>query len=412
MEEHVVSYQPAVAKQPDPWAEIAADRAVCPVAHVAAPSGLEYFQVSGYDLVKSLMANHAVFSNAMGVTVRGPEAPKEQVLTYADPPAHTRQRKLITRAFSRAKVNEEYERILEVTHGLVDEIVASGRTFDLQSDFARKLPSQIVAKILGVPIEDQAQFIRWAEDVERMSVSLAVTPERQQIMGDFSDYVRELLARRRSDPRDDLLSEIANASVNGDSFTDIEAAAMVRLVLLAGNSTTSLGIVNTVMALETHPDEKAKLLASLPEVAESAVEEGLRWDCPVHGNFRGAVRDAELNGVPIPAGSKVWGMYSGANHDPAAYADPDQFRIDRDWRAAPPHLAFGWGIHLCPGAALARSEMGIALRILYGRLAGLRLRAGFVPTQLMGLQFRGWERLEMTYDHDRGATASGEVEQA
>jgi cytochrome P450 len=398
----VVAYQPAAVKKPDPWDDIAQDRSRCPVARVETPAGQEYFQVSSYNLVKSVSLDHGTFSNAMGVTARGPEPAAEQVLTYADPPAHTRQRRLIARAFSRAKVNEEYERIVEVSHALVDEIADGDRNFELLSDFARRLPSRIVAQILGVPAGDQPRFIHWAEEVERMSVAFEVTPEREQVMSEFMAYVRDQLELCRRDPRPDLLSEIANASAGGEQFTETEAAAMVRLVLLAGNSTTSLGIANTVYALETHPQEKAALLQALDQRARGAVEEGLRFDCPVHGNFRRAANSTVLADLPIPKGARVWAMYSAANHDPAAYEDPDEFRIGRDHRSNPPHLAFGWGIHLCPGAALARSETEVALRVLYGRLAGLRLAAGFVPEQIPGLQFRGWTSVWMTFDSDRG----------
>jgi cytochrome P450 len=383
-----------------PWAKIAVDRQRCPVAEVDI-DGFTYLQVYDYDIIRRILRDHRTFSNEMGVIPRGPEPEGERVLEFADPPAHTVHRKLVAKAFGAAQVDEKTARIQEIADDLVDAIAEKGNTFELRHDFGRPLPSQIVAEILGIPASDRDYFIGITEQAEALvSSETELSSEAARLQQLFLDYVFEQFRIREDAPTDDLLSTILHAEEAGQRFTRLEAAAIVRLILGAGNGTTSIAISNTVRLLEENPTEKAKLLADPDTIAPLAVEEGLRFDCPVLGNFRGVMADAEVGGVQLSAGDRVFALYASANHDPGHYENPDAFIVDRDWSTLPPHFAFGYGIHFCIGAHLARVETAIGLKTLYRRLPNLRMQDGFVPEQLLGMVFRTVKELPMVFDGD------------
>jgi cytochrome P450 len=390
--------------QPEPWAEIAEDRARCPVAHVQ--GAFDYYQVNTFDLVREANRRHEHFSNRMGVVPAGPEATGEQVLEFADPPEHTLHRQLVGKAFSAARVNEKVDRIQAIADDLVDAIAARGQSFNLRREFGRLLPSQVIAEILGVPTEDREQFIAWTELAE---AQVGALEKRDKAQSSLNEYCKAQLRLRRDAPRDDLLSAIVHAQVEDQRLTESEAAAMVGLLLGAGTGTTSIGISNLIYLIETHPAEKSKLLADMDGLLASAVEEGFRFDCPVQGNLRGVKCDTEIGGVAVKAGDRIYSFYTSANHDPAKYDRPDEFHVDRDWSQLPRHFAFGFGIHYCLGAELAKAETQIAIRTLYARLPGLRLRDGFTPEQVPGMVFRTWREIEMVFDGPVGPRVSQEA---
>jgi cytochrome P450 len=185
--------------------------------------------------------------------------------------------------------------------------------------------------------------------------------------------------------------------VDGERFSREEVVQMVLVLVGAGLSTTATLIGNTIVALESFPAAKARFLSDVDGLAEAVVEEGLRYDGPIHGLFRTVTAPVELQGRPLAPGERVFACYSAANHDPDRFERPDEFVLDRDWRALPPHMAFGYGIHHCAGAHLARLEAQVAIATLYRRLPGLRLADGFVPAQLSGAVFRGWPEVRMRF---------------
>lgn len=380
-----------------PWAALAKDRELCPVERVDT-DGFVYHQVSRPDLVREVLRRHDAFSNEMGVIPRGPEPLGERVLEFADPPAHRIHRQLVAKAFTTAKVNDHMARIQTVADDLVDAIAAKGNTFELRRAFGRPLPSTIVAEILGVPVEDRDLFMDLTERAEALLSEEQTSAETTHVNQQFVDYVYTQFDARETNPTDDLLSAILHAEVEGQQFTRLEAAAIVRLLLGAGNGTTSIAISNTIWLLENHSAEKVKLLADLEGLAASAVEEGLRFDCPVGGNFRGVSQATELGGLDLLPGDRVFANYLAANHDPERYDDPDAFRVDRLWAKLPSHFAFGHGIHYCIGAPLARAETAIGLKTLYRRLPNLRLADGFTPERVPGAVFRTWTSMEMQFD--------------
>jgi len=392
------SYDVFTDQSISPWQKIAEDRGRCPVEFVHGPDQFNYHRVNTYDLVRDVTRRFEEFSNKLGVQPSGAYPEEEQVLEFTDPPVHTLHRQLIGKAFSVARVNEKLDRIQQIADDLIDEIAARGNRFKLRYEFGRLLPAQVIAEVLGVPIEERDQFIAWSEVTEQGSGEVNRSAESAAADAAFLDYSRRQLEDRLARPRDDLLTSIIHAEVGGERLSLTQGAAMVRLLLGAGNGTTSIGISNLVHLLETHPKAKARLLADMEGLLDSAIEEGYRFDCPVQGNLRGTLRDTEIAGQPVKAGEWVYAFYASANHDPSRYHRPDEFVIDRDWSKEPRHFAFGFGIHFCLGADLARAETKIAIRTLYKRLPNLRMRAGFVPEQVASPTFRTWSELEMEYD--------------
>jgi cytochrome P450 len=395
------------SSDPEPWADIAADRAECPVHRIDAPGGFSYYQVNRWDLIREVNRRHDIFSNREGVVPRGAEPEGEQVLEYTDPPTHTFHRQLIGKAFSAARVNERAERIQQIADDLVDAIVAKGNRFRLRRQFARLLPSQTISEILGIPDHEREQFIAWTEVGELNAGEPVPEEAAREAKKAFLDYSIAQLRDRKANPRDDLLSTIMHAQVDGERLTETEAAALVRLLLGAGNGTTSIALSNTIYQLEKRPDQKARFLADIDGLTNSTVEEGLRFDCPVQGNLRGVIGAAEIGGVRVEPGDRLYSFYTSGNHDPDKYDRPDEFIVDRDWTKLPRHFAFGFGIHFCVGADLARIETRIGLSTLYKRLPGLRIAPDCQPKQIGGLVFRTWDEIEMVFEGPVAPRLSG-----
>jgi len=401
----MVAYDPLTDNDPNPWSKMAEDRHRCPIAHIK-QQGVEYFQVSTYELVKQAHRDYDNFRNAPGVSLLGAMPAERQVLTFADPPRHTFQRKLLGKAFSASRVNLQAARIQEIADDLVDAIAAQeSRSFPLRAAFARPLPAQTFLEILGIPVDDRDRLLGWI-DVEERSVGKVLSSDEQaqleaefhQMEDEFHAYARAEMRKRFGTQARDLLSAIINAEVDGQRASETEAAAIIHLLLTAGVGTSSVGISNLIWAIESHPEEKRKLLSDLDGLAESAVEEGFRFDCPVQGNFRGVGKPSQLGGLDLQAGDRLYMLMSSANHDELVYDRPDEFIVDRDWANLPRHMAFGFGIHFCIGSDLARLVTQIALKTIYRRLPGLRAEPGYEPTQIPGMTFRTWREVEMVYD--------------
>ncbi|MFG1617297.1 cytochrome P450 [Nonomuraea wenchangensis] len=289
-----------------------------------------------------------------------------------DPPDHTRLRGLVSRAFTPRMVERLRPRVEAVTAGLIAALPEEG---DLVSGFAYPLPVMVICEMLGVPPEDHERFQGWSETAAR-SLDPMLTAELISESGrsgrEFRDYFRDLLELRRRQPGDDLLSALTRV----EELTEGELLATCVLLLVAGHETTVNLIANGVLALVRHG-----LLRQAAERPRQVVEEVLRYDPPVQLTGRVALRDAELGGTPVPAGTAVVALIGAANRDPAVFPDPDRFdpdRFDPD-RTGPDrtdprrldgarepgrHLAFGLGIHFCLGATLARMEGEIALSAL------------------------------------------------
>jgi cytochrome P450 len=306
-----------------------------------------------------------------------------------DPPEHTRQRRLVSQAFTARRVTSLEQTIVEVADRLLDDLAGDDR-FDLVERFASQLPLTVIAELLGVPPEDHARVLAWSNiAAEALDPGLSWRDYRR-----IEHAIRRLhvwfdghVARLRAHPDDDLLSRLATLD-GEDRPTEDELKAVGLLVLGAGFETTVNLIGNAVVQLDRHPEQLAILRAE-PDRWPNAVEEVLRHDSPVQVTFRMAYADTAVAGVPVAAGTPVLVFLGGANRDPAVFADPQRFDVTR--ADADQHLAFSAGVHYCLGASLARLEARVALHALYERYPDLHVAGS--PVRRGTRVLRGYAQL-------------------
>ena len=327
------------------------------------------------------------------------------MMLHRDPPAHTRLRALVSRAFTPKIVADLASTVQLTANGLIDAVGARGE-MDVIADFAYPLPVTIIAEMLGVPHADMQSFRTWSKRLtELQSVRLTqaagpITPALLAPLDEtvqwFVDYLEGLVEERRKSSRRDLLSALVVAEEAGDQLSADDLMAMVVLLLVAGHETTMNLIGNGLLALLRNPAERARLEGD-PSLAENAVEELLRFDSPVQITIRVASVDVELESTTIPAGAEVIVMLGAANRDPERYAAPDKLDLRR--KDVLP-ISFGGGIHYCLGAPLARLEGRIALPTLLCRLPGLSLRDDVNPDELAwnpNIALRGLQSLPVVF---------------
>jgi len=309
----------------------------------------------------------------------GEEAGAERLprsMLFRDPPDHTRLRSLVNRAFTPRVIEGMRPRIQGVVDDLLDRVERQGR-MDVIADLAYPLPVTVICDMLGVPAGDHEQIKEWSSDIIRSLDAIAIPSdpsivERGRVARrGIADYFRALLPERRRHPRGDLLSSLLAVEEQGDRLTEGELLATCVLLFIAGHETTVNLIGNGLLALLRHPAELDRLRRE-PVLIGSAVEELLRYDGPVQRTARITNAEVELGGKTIPPGAFVVTVIGAANRDPAQFPDPDRLDIAR---ADNRHLAFGFGIHFCLGAPLARMEGRLALGTLLRRLPRLRLVA-------------------------------------
>jgi cytochrome P450 len=324
----------------------------------------------------------------------GTAGPNARSMLRLNPPDHTRLRRLVSRAFTPARVRELSPRIATLTAELLDGALDGPQErFDLISGLALPLPVAVISELLGIPPGDRPRLVTWSAALVRaLDPGFLITDterlRQRAARDDFAAYLRGLLPARRRSPGGDLISALIGVHDSGASLTEDELIGMCMLLLIAGHETTRSLIGGAVLALLRHPAELAALAAE-PSLTEQAVEEALRYDPPVQMVSRFALRSAEVAGVTVPAGSFVLMLAGAANRDPALCADPDRFSVRRE--AGRHHLAFGHGIHFCLGAPLARLEAAIALRQLLPLLP--RLRVCGEPEWKPNTALRGLEHL-------------------
>jgi cytochrome P450 len=293
-------------------------------------------------------------------------------LVFFDPPRHTKLRALIQRAFTPRSVAALEPRIRELARDLLDRTIERGE-MDVAADFAVPLPMMVIAEMLGIPAADRPRFRRWNDVVLDMIYTISGGAEAARAVSVFgaataemSAYLTGLLAERRAAPRDDLLTRLAEAEVDGARLTEREILSFFQLLLVAGSETTTNLIDNAILCFLENPDQLARLRAA-PDFLPSAIEEVLRYRSPFQTVFRLTRRDVEMHGQVIPAGKLVLAMVGSANRDPQQFRDPGRFDITR---SPNPHLGFGHGIHFCLGAPLARLEGRVALADFLERVKG------------------------------------------
>jgi cytochrome P450 len=318
----------------------------------------------------------------------------QNFMLQQDPPNHTRLRKLVSHAFTPRALNAWRDEIQRVVDQHLDR-VADGGEMDVIRDLALPVPSTIICEMLGVKVEDRDRFTKWTAQATFGLASTIISPEVAEQVAVASEalrsYFEELIAQRRADPRDDLLSTLIRAEEEGDKLSYDELMSQSIGLLIAGFETTIGLIGNGVRALISNPAELAKLHAH-PELVSKAVQECLRYDGPIVLTVRILHEDAEFGGHMIPKDSMVWAMLASANRDPEAFPDPDRFDIERD---AGEHVAFGGGAHFCLGYRLAELEAQAAIGTLARRFTNLRLKSERV--ELGPSLFRVPGRLPITF---------------
>jgi cytochrome P450 len=311
-------------------------------------------------------------------------------MLVVDPPDHTRLRNLVSNAFTPRMVERLRPRIESIAADLVEGLASGGPEADLIARFAYPLPVIVIAELLGVPARDREQFQEWSAVVVR-GLDPFVDSETQEAVFDARDaliaYLRRIIAERRLEPVDDLITAMIAASEQGDFLSEGELVAMCNLLLVAGHETTVNLIGGGTLALLRNPDQLVRLRRE-PALARAAVEELLRYAPPVQWTGRVATAELELGGRRIAPHQSVIGILAAANRDPEVFDDPDRLDIGRDPN---PHVSFGRGIHFCLGAPLAKLEAQVALPMLLERFPDLRLAGEPEPRPTWNL--RGLARL-------------------
>jgi len=342
-------------------------------------SPLGFWVLTRYEDVASVLRDPRFIKEPLAAIVAarfGAEVPPGVGLSMLDrdPPDHTRLRSLVSKAFTPRVVEGLRPRIQKIVDGLIARAAAAG-SMDLIEEFAYPIPVNVICEMLGVPVEDHERFKGWSLDIARGLDSIWLPPDSEiprrsaAARHAISDYFRELIGQRRATPRGDLLSALIAAEEAGDKLNEEELLATCILILIAGHETTVNLIGNGVLALLRHPAELSRLRAT-PGLITTAVEELLRYDGPVQRTARVASDDATIGGHTIHKGEMVMPFIGAADRDPAQFPVPDRLDLSR---ADNRHIAFGWGIHFCLGAPLARVEGQIAIETLVRRLPRLEL---------------------------------------
>jgi len=350
----------------------------------AAPDGA--FVLSRFEDVWNAVNDWASFSSA-GVAEAAQLQPQ---MIYMDPPDHTALRRLVSRAFTPKRVADLEPRARAVADALLTKMAAAGGG-DLVHEFASPLPSTIMSDLIGVPEEHRAAFQGWIEAFLEVTSPDDIAGRATNIYTLFGS----LLAERRDAPADDLMSALLSAQVDGDSLSDDDLLGFCFLLLVAGNDTTTSLIGNGVELLARNKDQRAELAAD-PSLIPGAVEEMLRIESPTQALSRTAMRDVELHGSTIPAGSRVMLLWGSANLDDREFPDPEVFDIHR---RAPRHLGFGHGIHVCLGAALARLESRVAFEELLARSPEYEVSGE--PERYISNWARAWRLLPLQFERVR-----------
>ncbi|MEV4643777.1 cytochrome P450 [Saccharopolyspora sp. NPDC049357] len=368
-----------------------------PLSRVKLPYGEEAWLATRYEDVKVVLGDPR-FSRAETMERDEPRLrPRQQVggILSMDPPDHTRLRRLVAKAFTQRRVEKLRPRTQDIADDLVSSMIERGGPVDLVEGFALPLPITVICELLGVPVEDRADFRVWSDAF--LSTNKLTAEQVTDYTDRMMDYIAGLIAQRRAEPADDLITGLIAARDEHDKLSEDEMVLLAAGILVAGHETTASQIPNFHYVLLTHPEQLRRLRADL-DLIPSAVEELLRFvPLGVGAGFaRYATEDVELGGVLVRAGEPVLSSVGSANRDDAVFDDPETLDLAR---AEASHVGFGHGPHHCLGAQLARMELQVALRTLLTRLPGLEFPNS--PEQDVtwksGLLVRGPQRMLVSW---------------
>jgi cytochrome P450 len=339
----------------------------------------ELYTVFSHEHVQEVLHDNRRFSSEGYAPIMGPVM--GHTILEMDEPEHLRHRALVAKAFRQKMLERWSDELIDRTiHELLDPVVGSGRA-DLVRTLTFPFPVKVIARILGLPESDWPRFQRWSIELISVGVNYARALAASRAL---CQYFEGIVAQRRVDPQDDLISQLVTSEVDGHVLTDEEIFSFLRLLLPAGAETTYRSSGNLLYGLLTHTDQLDAVRADRSLVPQ-AIEEGLRWEPPLLFIMRTAIDDTTLGGCAVPAGARVGLSLGAANRDPLRYPDPDRFDIFRD---PSQHMAFGFGPHMCLGMHLARLETRLAINAVLDRLEDVRLDPAADDPHIHGLTFR------------------------
>jgi cytochrome P450 len=365
------------------------------------PTGYRVF--ARYEDVLTILRDPATF---------GQETRAQPSFHQMNPPEHTRLRRLVSRAFTPRAIERQSEHIAGLVDSLIDEVVAAGEMEVIEA-FASRLPAMVMSVLLGVPVADGR---RWRTYIEVMAAQRGLAhyldrepgdrearDERRRVVSrEQADFLLTLVQERKANKGDDVVSALLDARDEDESLTDDEVLFSLLLLIGAGMHTTAGQIGNVLEALLTNP-EQLELVRADPTLIPNAVDEGFRYVGALQAEHRDVRVDGEVAGVPLTAGERVLIVNGAANRDPSVFEDPDTFDVRR--ANAADHLTFGWGVHRCLGAPLARTEVEISVRRLIERLPELALSA---PARMQPYdRLRGLERLPVRWQTTQTVAVGG-----
>ena len=395
-----------------------------PVIRLTMPTGEAVWLVTRYAEAAELLKSHERFANDPVNALTAEEysqlfqqvtehlTPEQQELAAetddilrrnllaVDPPDHSRLRRLVAIPFTPKYIEGLRPRVQAIADVLLDAVEARAegtgrREMELIDDFAYPLPLTVIAEMLGIPVVDRDRFREWSQAAVSFTPADPANPEVTAKLVEFIAYLRDLAARKRAEPGDDLLSGLVLAEAEGDRLSENELLSMIFVLIVAGHETTVNLIANGTLALFDHPDQFSRLRAN-PDLLRSAIEEMLRFSGPVEMSLSRWVReDTIFAGQQMRRGEQIFALLASDNRDEAQFPDPDVFDIARQPNR---HLAFGTGIHACLGATLARLEGQVAFATLLSRLPDLALGIPRDQVEWRGGTFlRGLTRLPVTF---------------
>ena len=383
------------ALQDDPYPTYARLRREAPLFH---NEEHDFWVMSRYADLHKAWRTDDVYSNRMGVTLDKSAWNENAHLVMSflgmDPPEQTRVRKLVSRGFTPKRVAEMEPRITEISLRHLEKALAKGRaegSFDWIVDFAGKYPMDVISELLGVPEADRDEVRRLADLLVVREDGLRDVPQAgmDASMQMFS-YFAELLAARKQDPADDLVTTLLLAEDEGDRMTDGELTAFLFLMVVAGNETTTKLLGNAVCNISRHTEQRDAVFAD-PELIAPWIEETLRYEASSQLLARQTLQDVTIDGVTCPAGAQLLLNVGSANHDETVFSNAEEFDIRRDRAELSKHIAFGGGRHFCLGANLARLEANIALEQLVERVSSIEVSGD--PVRMYSANVRGYASL-------------------
>jgi cytochrome P450 len=376
--------------------------------------GTDIYMISRWEDIRRINRDTVTFSNNFQDLLKGADPCPEAAAIYAkgfeqpptlltlDPPEHKVFRSLINKVFSSARVEKMHAYIEQVVDELIDDFIDKGEC-EFVRDFATPLPVFVIADQLGVPREDLRRIKAWSDAFASRLGGMA-NPEEEvenaRLIVEYQHYVAKIVEQRRAQPRDDMISDLANTTIkhaDGERLMTIEELlSMIEQLLVAGNETTTSATTGGMLSLIQLSDQ-LQILLDDPGMISNAVEEMLRFESPSAGLWRVVTMDTEIQGVVIPKGALLQLRYAAANRDERVFDKPDSMDVCR--KNAGDNIAFGYGTHFCPGAFLARKEMQVAFSRLLQRLTNIRLAEGKNDlTHWPNMVLRGLKELHITFD--------------